>query len=284
MHGQPFGARPCVGRRIFLPERLWLVAWSFWEISLFNDLYDDIYEYDQRSEADITLDVPFVPTGERLVTRMLELSGIGENDLLYDLGCGDGRIVVAAARDFGARGVGIEIDPDRLEEARAHAKWNGVRHMLALIEDDLLRVNISKATVVTLYLLPSINLELRPRLLSELQPGTRIVSHAFDMEDWQADEIVTCQDTQLFLWIVPAPVAGTWQWRAADDRTYRVELEQKFQQVGGRAWVDDQPARLQSATLRGARLVLEIQAEGAASPQTLVSRYSDGQLLLDAGL
>lgn len=248
---------------------------------MLSDSYDDFYDYDHDTDAAITLDVPFAPTSERLVTRMLELGGVGENDLLYDLGCGDGRIIVAAARDFGARAVGVELDGQRLEQARQHARWNGVRHMLTLLEDDLRTVDISKATVVTLYLLPWLNLELRPRLLSELQPGTRIVSHAFDMADWEADEVVTCQDTRLFLWIVPAVVAGTWQWRTRDGRSYRAELKQEFQQVRGRVWINEQPAQLQSARLRGTRLELAIQADGAASPEIFVSHYTDGQLLPD---
>lgn len=249
---------------------------------MLTDSYDDVYEYDASSDGLLTLDVPFAPTGERLVTRMLELSGVDENDLLYDLGCGDGRIIVAAARDFGARGVGIELDGQRLEQARQHARWNGVRHRLTLIEDDLRSVDISPATVVALYLLPWLNLELRPRLLDQLRPGTRIVSHAFDMADWEADEIVACQDTRLFLWVVPAAVAGTWQWQTRGGRIYRVELEQVFQQVHGRAWINDAPAQLKSAQLRGARLELAIQADGTDSPHIFVSHYSNGRLLPEA--
>lgn len=244
---------------------------------MFTDSYDETYAYDQDADEVLTLDLPFVPTGDRLVTEMLKLSGVDENDLLYDLGCGDGRIIVAAARDFGARAVGVELDPLRLEEARQHAKWNGVRHKLTLLEDDLFTVDISKATVVALYLLPSVNLTLRPRLLRELAPGTRIVSHAFDMAEWKPDEVVTCQDTRLLLWIVPAAVAGTWQWQTPDGRAVRVELEQEFQQVSGRAWVDERPALLQSAQLRGTRLELAIQAEGEDAPRSFVSQVVDGQ-------
>lgn len=248
---------------------------------MFTDSYN-FYEYGDSSDDVLTLDAPFAPTEDRIVTKMLELSGVGENDVLYDLGCGDGRIIVTAARDYGARGVGIELDGLRLEQARQHAKWNGVRHRLKLIEDDLLTTDISDATVVALYLLPSLNLELRPRLLKELRPGTRIVSHAFDMGDWKANRTVACHGTRLFLWIVPAPIAGTWQWRTEDGRIYRVALKQRFELVRGEAWINDKPAQLQSAQIKGARLELAIQAEGADSPEVFVSHYDNGQLLPDA--
>lgn len=250
---------------------------------MFTDLYEDIYGYDYGADPDSRLDVPFVPTGERIVAAMLKLAEVGEDDLLYDLGCGDGRIVVAAAKDYGARAVGIDMNPHRLIEAREYAEWTGVGPQVAFIEDDLLCADFSKATVVTLYLLPTINMELRPRLLSELQPGTRIVSHAFDMGNWRADKHITVEGANLYLWIVPAAVAGTWQWRTRDGSQYRVELAQRFQQVQGRAWIDDKPALLQSAKLRGACLQLVIQPDEAAPAQVFVSRYRDGQLLPGAG-
>jgi len=249
---------------------------------LFDDLYEKIYQA-ENSHLDSILDVPFVPTDDRLVRHMLELGGVNEKDLVYDLGCGDGRIVMTAARDYGARGVGIDKDPQRLEEARELAKWNGVRHMLALIEDDLLTVDISKATVVMLYLLPALNLELRPRLLNELQPGTRIVSHDFDMADWQADERVVHDVGTLLLWIVPAKVAGTWEWQAKDGQRYRVALEQEFQKVTGKAWVNDQPAQLHSAQLRGTRLQLAIQGDDAGPLQEFVCKYANGELRPETG-
>lgn len=250
---------------------------------MFTDLYEDIYGYDYDSDPESRLDVPFVPTSERLIVQMLKMANVTENDLVYDLGCGDGRIVVAAAKLHGARAVGIDMDPQRLEEAREYADWVGVSPLVAFIEDDLLCANFSKATVVCLYLLHTINMELRPRLLSELQPGTRIVSHDFDMADWRADQRVSLEDANLYLWIVPATVAGTWEWRTRAGRTYRVALKQRFQQLEGQAWVDDQPAQLVSATLRGRRLELAIQAEQDATPQVFLSDYHDGELLPGVG-
>lgn len=250
---------------------------------MLTDSYDNIYDFDHDAAGALKLDAPFAPSGERQATKMLELAGVGEDDLLYDLGCGDGQIIVLAARDFGARAVGVELDPQRLEEARQRARWNGVRHKLTLLEENLFTVDISKATVVTLYLLPEINLTLRPRLLRELAPGTRIVSHAFDMAEWKPDEVVDGRGAKFFLWIVPAAVAGTWQWKTPDGRICRVELEQEYQEVSGRAWMDEQPARLHSARLVGTRLELMIQAEDAAAPQSFVSRFIDGRLVPAAG-
>ena len=249
---------------------------------MFDELYENIYQA-ENPDLESILDVPYVPTDDKLVRRMIELAEVNEKDLVYDLGCGDGRIVMTAARDYGARGVGIDKDPDRLEEARELAKWNGVRHMLALIEDDLLAVDIRKATVVMLYLLPSLNLELRPRLLSELEPGTRIVSHDFDMADWQPDKRVVYDDGTLLLWIVPAKVAGTWEWHMRDDQVCRVVLEQEFQRVSGEAWINGQPAKLHSAQLRGNNLQFVVQTDEAAPPREFTCRYVNDQLRPAAG-
>src|SRR5919109_1152283 len=129
-------------------------------------------------------DVPYVPTPERVVDKMLELAKVGPQDVVYDLGSGDGRIVIAAARKHGARGVGIDIDPQRIKEGRDNARRAGVADRVEFREGDLFKADIGDATVVTLYLMSSVNLRLRPKLLNELKPGTRVVSHAFGMGDW----------------------------------------------------------------------------------------------------
>ncbi|HUG76415.1 MAG TPA: class I SAM-dependent methyltransferase, partial [Burkholderiales bacterium] len=128
-------------------------------------------------------DVPFVPTDQKVVEKMLELARVGPRDIVYDLGSGDGRIVIAAAKK-GARGVGVDIDPQRIEEARENARAAGVEDRVRFVQGDLFKADIGDATVVTLYLLSTVNQRLRPKLLAELRPGTRIVSHAFDMGDW----------------------------------------------------------------------------------------------------
>lgn len=148
---------------------------------------------------------PFVPTPQDVVDRMLELAGVSESDVVYDLGCGDGRIVITAAREYGARGVGVDIDPQRIAEANANAEAEGVQHLVTFIEQDAMAVDVSDATVVTLYLLSSSNLKLRPLLTEQLAPGARIVSHAFSMGDWSADQVDRFTDLRgntrtLFLW------------------------------------------------------------------------------------
>jgi ubiquinone/menaquinone biosynthesis C-methylase UbiE len=148
-------------------------------------------------------DVPYVPTPEQVVERMLEVANVGPNDLVYDLGSGDGRIVIAAAKKHGARGVGIDIDPDRIREARANARSAGVSDRVEFREGDLFKTDLSQASVVTLYLLSSVNLQLRPKLLNELKPGTRIVSHAFDMGDWKPLKVEKVGSSTVYYWVVP---------------------------------------------------------------------------------
>ncbi len=149
-----------------------------------------------------TPDVPFVPTSQVLVVEMLKLANVTKADTVYDLGCGDGRIVITAAKQFGAHGVGVDINPERIQEANENARRAGVADKVKFIEGDLFTVDIRPATVVTLYLLPSVNLKLRPRLLSDLKPGTRVVSHSFDMDDWKPEKTVTVEGSPLYLWVI----------------------------------------------------------------------------------
>jgi SAM-dependent methyltransferase len=155
------------------------------------------------------LDVPYVPSPNPVVDAMLKLAGVTAADTVYDLGCGDGRIVIAAAKDYGAKGVGVDINPERIQEARDNAKKANVEEKVRFEENDLFKADIAKASVVTLYLLPDVNQRLRPKLLKELKPGTRIVSHSFDMGDWkpQRDELV--DGRHIYLWTVPATSAAT---------------------------------------------------------------------------
>jgi ribosomal protein L11 methylase PrmA len=150
-------------------------------------------------------DVIFVPTPPEVVTAMLKLAKVGKGDIVYDLGSGDGRIPIAAVKEFGAaRATGIDIDPQRISEANANAKTAGVTDRVRFLNQDLFTTNISEATVVTLYLLPSLNLKLLPKLKSELKPGTRIVSHSFDMEEqWVPEQKIEVDGRQVFLWTVP---------------------------------------------------------------------------------
>ncbi|MEH1951502.1 MAG: class I SAM-dependent methyltransferase [Nostoc sp.] len=151
-------------------------------------------------------DVPYVPTPQPVVDAMLQVAKVGKNDVLYDLGSGDGRIVNTAAQKFGTRGIGIDIDPDRIKEANANAQKAGVSDRVKFVQQDLFNTDFSEATVVTLYLLPEINVKLRPKLLSELKPGTRIVSHAFDMGDWKPQQTLNVEGKTVYYWVVPEQV------------------------------------------------------------------------------
>ncbi len=147
-------------------------------------------------------DVVFVPTPPQIVDRMLEVARVGRGDVLYDLGCGDGRIVIEAAKRFGTRGVGIDIDPQRIAEARANARAAGVEHLVQFRNADLFETDFSEATVVTLYLLPSLNVKLRPKLWKELRRGARVVSHDFDMGDWKPLQTHQLGNRSVYFWTI----------------------------------------------------------------------------------
>ncbi|MBE9053379.1 class I SAM-dependent methyltransferase [Nostocales cyanobacterium LEGE 11386] len=151
-------------------------------------------------------DVPFVPTPQSVVDAMLEVAKVGKDDVLYDLGSGDGRIVNTAAQKYGTRGVGIDINPELVQEARENAEKAGVADRVQFVQQDLFKSDFSEATVVTLYLLPDINLKLRPQLLQQLKPGTRIVSHAFTMGDWEPEQTLQVDGRTIYYWVVPEEV------------------------------------------------------------------------------
>jgi precorrin-6B methylase 2 len=199
-------------------------------------------------------DVIWVPTPDDVVNRMLTMAQVTPKDLVMDLGAGDGKITIAAAKKFGARAIGIEYNPDMAQHANENARKAGVHGEgpgKALIRrGDIFATDFSKADVITMYLLPQLNMKLRPQILS-MKPGTRVVSHAFTMEDWEADEISSADGRRAYFWIVPAPVAGTWQIEAAGRRA-ELQLEQKFQKISGTVALGDVHAGLRYPELRGA--------------------------------
>src|SRR5205085_3609493 len=150
-----------------------------------------------------TPDVVFVPTPQEVVDEMLKLAAVHAGDVLYDLGSGDGRIAVTAAKRYGIRATGIDIDAERIAEANENARKNGVAHLVQFRREDLFKADFAEATVVTLYLLPELNVKLRPRLLAELKPGTRIVSHQFDMGTWRPERKLELNGRTIYLWRVP---------------------------------------------------------------------------------
>ena len=207
-----------------------------------------------------TPDVHFETTPQSVVEEMLQMAGVTKDDIVYDLGCGDGRFVITAAQKFGARGVGIDIDPKRVKESRENAIEAGVIGRVQIIEDDLFTTNISEATVITLYLLRDLNLKLRPKLLRELKPGTRILSYVFDMGDWEPDDKVN----HIFnYWIIPAQVAGTWRWSLSTpkgERQYNLNLKQEFQKVTGQVTIPEgREIRITETKLTGDRLSFKVR-------------------------
>lgn len=187
------------------------------------------------AHAQITpeLDVPYVPTPDRVVARMLAMADVKAGDTVIDLGSGDGRIAVAAVRDRGAdSALGIDLDPQRIREAKANAEAAGVADKVSFEQGDLFKKDIADATVVTMYLLPRINMRLRPVILDTLKPGTRVVSHAFDMNDWPADRTDYVGGSYVYLWVVPAKVGGRWEVETQEGG-FTLDLQQQFQQVLG---------------------------------------------------
>ncbi|WP_417617107.1 methyltransferase domain-containing protein [Oceanisphaera sp.] len=245
----------------------------------FRDLDFDGYSAD---DPDLILDVPYVPSDEKIVHAMLDFADVSSEDTLYDLGCGDGRILVAAALERNTRGVGIDMDPMRITEAIEYAGHTGVEHLVHFFEGDLLEADFSEASVITLYLLDLVNIKLRPRFLDELRPGTRIVSHAFDMGNWKPDQQQSCGNIKIYKWIVPAKVTGTWEWQATNGDTYRVSLQQKYQEVTGTAWVNGQAVPLKSALLRGDLLELTVHADNSR-PISFLMRCQAKQLIAAEG-
>lgn len=157
----------------------------------------------QMQTPPVKLDVPYVPTPQAVVDKMLELAKPTKDDFLIDLGSGDGRIVVTAAKKYGTRGLGIDINPERIAEANANAKKEGVESLVEFRQADLFETDFSKANVLTMYLLSSVNMKLRPKILSDLKPGTRVVSHAFDMGDWKPDTTEQVDGKTVYMWTIP---------------------------------------------------------------------------------
>jgi hypothetical protein len=197
-------------------------------------------------------DVIWVPTPQALVDRMLQMANTKPNDYVVDLGAGDGRTVITAAKKFGARALGVEYNPEMVELAKRAAEKEGVAGKAQFIRADIFQTDFSEATVLTLYLLPSLNVKLRPTILN-MKPGTRVVSHAFDMGEWKPDQTDTAEGRTAHLWIVPAKVGGTWRWdmTGGGARTYEATLQQEFQTFGGVARADSKPLKLTNGTLAG---------------------------------
>jgi len=236
----------------------------------------------------IAKDVPYVPTPTEVVEEMLEVANVKEGDVVYDLGCGDGRIVITAAKKHGATGVGVDIDPERIAESKENARAAGVTDKVKFVEGDLFEMDFSKATVLTLYLLPSVNLRLRDTILEDLKPGTRVVSHAFDMGDWEPDVTRTVEpgSRMVYYWVVPAQVAGTWDVTIKTEQgeqQAKLELQQEYQNVTGKARIGDREVELRDAKLEGSNLTFALPAAGEGQAYKYAVRI-DGENMVGSAV
>ena len=194
-------------------------------------------------------DVVWVPTPDELVARMLRMAQVTSKDIVFDLGAGDGKIAIAAGK-VGATATGIEYNPDMAKLAQCFVKAEGVGDKVRIIEGDIFKEDFSKATVITMYLLPELNLRLRPTILN-MRPGTRVTSHQFTMGEWEPDEKAEMDYRTAYLWIVPAKAAGTWTFKDANGATFTANLAQTFQKLSGDVMVGSAKQPLVGATLRG---------------------------------
>jgi SAM-dependent methyltransferase len=229
-----------------------------------------------------TPDIIFLATPERIGVEMLKVAGVGSGDVVYDLGSGDGRLVIDAARDFGARGVGVEIEANLVQTSRENALKAGVADRVRFLWQDLFATDISDATVVTIYLRDDVNLRLRPKLLRELRAGTRLVSHDFGMADWTPDRVLRVQgpdgEHRVLYWVVPADAAGVWRLALPGPhgpREATLTLTQRFQRLGGTVSGDGGEARPVEGALDGARLTVTgrgLVLEGRIDGETATGR------------
>jgi hypothetical protein len=225
-------------------------------------------EYSTTSDS---LDVPYVPTPMAVVRTLLNLGSVGPDDFLIDLGSGDGRIVITAAKEYGARGFGVDLNKELVALSKKYAVAEGVEKKTAFFVRDIFKTDIRDASVVTMYLLNEVNIQLRPRLLAELKPGSRIISHDFHLGEWRPDKLVHLDvgksyqdDTILYLWIVPARVAGMWQWRLSilgEDHTLYLELNQSYQNINGVIINRDYNLQIFDADLKGDQIQFSLFSE-----------------------
>jgi SAM-dependent methyltransferase len=223
-----------------------------------------------------TPDVIYVPTPQPVVDAMLRLAKVQPDEMVYDLGCGDGRAVITAARDFKARGVGIDIDPDRIQESNANAANAGVTDRVQFKQEDLFKLNFADADVVFLYLLPALNLRLRPRILDELRPGTRIVSHAFSMAEWEPDQTAEVNGRYILFWVVPAKVAGDWKVTLWNGEPATLSLTQNFQKVDGALKTKGRSTPLKEVRLNGPTLSFQF---GDGADTSIATAQIEGRRL-----
>ena len=208
-------------------------------------------------------DVPYVSTPYEMANEMIRLAGVTANDVVYDLGCGDGRLVIEAVKKAGCRGVGVDIDPERVKESRAYAVRAGVQDRVRFVEQNFFATDIREATVMLIYLFPDINIRLRAKFLGEMRPGSRLVSHAFDMGDWRPDVTSNILAQRVYLWVIPTNVSGIWTWKAPGkgQASHTLEIEQRYQQIRGTLSAGGHAAALSDPKIAGDRVSFAIEQD-----------------------
>ncbi len=247
-------------------------------------------------------DTPYVPTPQHVVDKMLEVAGVGPKDYVIDLGSGDGRMIITAAKKFGARGFGVDLDRALVQRSNHLAARAGVADRAVFYQRDLYETDLTRATVLTMYLLPEVNLMVRPKLLQQLKPGTRIVSHDYGMGEWKPDEYLVLDapdkpvgadfKSKVFYWVVPAAVSGTWRWqlvRAGKTEDFELRLDQMFQDIYGSMSVSGRSAKIQGGKLAGEKVSFSARlGDGAAAVRyqftgRVVKQGIEGEVRVEAG-
>jgi SAM-dependent methyltransferase len=221
-------------------------------------------------------DVPYVPTPYETVEKMLDLANVGPGDYVIDLGSGDGRIVIAAAKR-GAYGHGVDIDPRRISEARRNAVNAGMEDRVLFIEGNLFETDFSRASVVTMYLLNSVNMKLRPYLLKNLKPGTRVVSYYFNMNEWKPDKKIEVNMSDVFFWIIPATVKGKWHWKTGNE-VFEMNANQEFQEVEIHLKSGDTAMNVKNVLLKGDKLSFSAENPGSGINYIFNGRIDAGKI------
>jgi SAM-dependent methyltransferase len=221
-----------------------------------------------------TLDVPYAATPYEMADEMVRLADVKSDDVVYDLGCGDGRLVIAAVKKAGCRGVGIDIDPARIKESRQNAIIADVQDRVRFVEQNFFDSDVREATVMLIYLFPDVNIKLRGKFLKEMKPGSRLVSHAFDMGDWKPDKAASIRTQRVYYWVIPANATGTWKWNAPGGRQalYALEMEQRYQAIRGTIAQGTRKMSLSGAKLSGERVGFTI--EESVSGRQLTREYN----------
>lgn len=221
-------------------------------------------------------DVPYVPTPQEVVEKMLDLANVGPGDYVVDLGSGDGRIVIAAAKR-GAFAHGVDIDPQRIKEANENARAAGVEDRVVFVEGNIFETDFSMASVLTMYLLNSVNMKLRPKILESLKPGTRVVSHSFNMNEWEPDDQAKVNYSNIYYWEIPADAKGEWDWEA-NGKSFTMSVSQEFQEVDLKVKTGNTSLNVNESKLSGERLSFRAEDPSTGDKYIFSGRIDDSNI------